>query len=139
MQQQIVEEIIDAQCQGRLSVALLAISLVDEDTQACTAVETVVVVDVDAAYGLRASGQVNHQAELLLGHYVVVAQKKLFDLETGVGDMRPTHPPDFAVVFPLEYHLGILRLGVTQCYYFVFDKHLIQIVEKYMVSKQIGT
>lgn len=139
MQQQIVEEIFDAQCQGCLGIALLTIHLVNQDAQTGATVERVVVVDVDATDGGSAFGQVNHQAELLLGRYVVVAQQELLDLKTGVGDMRPTHPPDVAVVLPMEYHVGILGLGIAQRYSLVFDKHLLQIVEKYVVSMQIGT
>lgn len=110
MQQQIVEEILHAQGQRSLGIALLTIFLVDEDAQAGTAVESVVVMDVDAAYGLPALGQVDHQAELFLGRNVVVAQQELLDLEAGVGHMRTTDPPDVAVVLPTENPFGILRL-----------------------------
>lgn len=117
----------------------MTIILVDKDAQAGAAINGIIIVDVDAADGLPIFSQVNHQAELLLGRNVIVAQQKLLNLEAGVGDMRPAHPPDVAVVLPPIDAFGILRLGIAQRYRIVIDKHLLQFIEKTMVYMQIGT
>jgi hypothetical protein len=92
-------------------------------------VDAVVVEDVDAADGLPAFGQVNHQAKLLIAEQVVVAQKELLNLETGVGHVRPADPPDVAIVLPKENLSGILGLGTTKRYRVILDEHFIQFFE----------
>ena len=103
--------------------------LVDEDAQTGALVETVVVVNVDAADGWPIFGQVDHQAQLLVGLQVVVAQQELLNLKVRVGGVRSAHAPHVAVILPNENLLGIFRLGRAQRYRFVFDEHLLQFVE----------
>ena len=100
---------------------MLTVGLVNQDAQASSFVEGVVVVDVDAADGLPAFGQVDHQAKLLLRRYVVVVQQKLLDLKAGIWRMCATHPPDVTVVFPAVDPLGVFWLGATQCDDVIFD------------------
>lgn len=126
MQQQIMEEILDAQAQGGLGIALLAVGLVNQDAQAGSFVESIVIIDVDAADGGAAIGHVNHQAELLLRRYVVVVQQKLLYLKAGIWRMCATHPPDVTVVFPAVDPLGVFWLGATQCDDVIFDEHSAQ-------------
>ena len=113
MEQHIIKKVFDAQGQSGFCVALSAEGFVNQDAQSGPLVDGVVVEDVDAAYGLSAFGQVNHQAELPLTGQVVVVQEELLDLEKGVGHMRPTHSPDVAVVLPKENLTGIFGLGAT--------------------------
>ena len=121
-----MEEILDAQGQGGLGIALLTVGLVNQDAQAGSLVESIVIIDVDAADGLPAFGQVDHQAKLLLRRYVVVVQQKLLDLKAGIGRMRAAHPPDVTVVFPTVYPLGVFWLGATQYDDVIFDEHSAQ-------------
>ena len=100
MQQQIFKKVFNAQGQRSLGIALLAVGFVDENAQAGAAVEGIVIIDVDAANGGSAFGQVGHQTELLLSGDVVVVQQKLLNLKAGIGGMCAAYPPDVAVVFP---------------------------------------
>lgn len=125
----IMEEVFDTQSQSGLGIALLAVCLINQDAQARPLVDAVVVEDVDAANGLSAFGQVDHQAELLVAEQVVVAQQELLDLKPGVRHMRPADTPDGAVVLPKENLPGILGLGATECYDVVLDEHIVRFVE----------
>ena len=129
MQHNIVEKIFNAQSQSRLGIALLAKRLVDEDAQSSAAIETVVVEDVDTTNGRPAFIQVDHQTELLVAEQVIVAQQELLDLKTSVRHMRPTNPPDVAVVLPKEDLTGVLGLGTTERYRVILDEHFVQFVE----------
>ena len=125
----VLKKIVDTQPQGGFGIALLAKCLVNEDAQSCTAIETVVVEDVDAADGLSVFGQVNHQPELLVAEQVVVAQQELLNLKTGIRHMGAAHAPYGAVVLPKENLTGILGLGATECYDVVLDEHNVRFVE----------
>ncbi len=125
MEQQMIKKVFEAQGQSGFGIALLTVGLVDEDAQSRPLVEGIVVVDVDAAYGLPVFGQVNHQAELLCAEQVVVVQQELLNLETGIGHMGAAHSPDVAVVLPKENLSGILRLGATQRYRVILDEHIV--------------
>jgi len=129
VQHEVAEKVFNAQAKRGLGVALPAVGLVDEDAQTGALVEAVVVVNVDAADGLSALGQVDHQTELLVGLQVVVGQQELLDLEARVGGVSPAHAPNVAVVLPAVDKLCIFRLGRAQRYRFVFDEHLLQFVE----------
>ena len=93
MEQQMIKNVFEAQGQSGFGVALLTEGFVDENAQARPLVDAVVVEDVDAAYGLAGFGQVNHQAELLGTKQVVVVQKELLNLETGIGHIGAAHSP----------------------------------------------
>ncbi len=136
VQHDIVEKIFNAQRQSSFGIALLAIGLVDENAQARPLVNAIIVENVDAADGLPAFGQVDHQAKLLIAEQVIVAQKELLDLKTGVGHVRPAHPPDVAVVLPNENLTGILGLGTTERYRVILDEHFVQFFE--INSFQVG-
>jgi hypothetical protein len=101
-------------------------------------VEAVIVEDVDATNGLSAFGQVDHQAELFVAEQVIVAQKELLNLETGVGHMRPTDPPDVAVVFPKANLTGILGLGATERNRVIVDEHIVSFVENTSFSCRLA-
>jgi hypothetical protein len=107
----------------------LAKRFVNQNAQTRPLVDAVVVEDVDAADGLPAFGQVNHQTELFVAEQVIVAQQELFDLETGVGHVRPADPPDVAIVLPKENLSGILGLGTTKRYRVILDEHFVQFFE----------
>ena len=138
MQQDILKEIFNAQSQSGLGIALLAESLVDENAQARPLVEAIVVENVDATNGLSTFGQVDHQAKLLVAQQVIIAQKELLDLETGIGHMCPTDPPDVAVVFPKENLTGILWLGTTERYRVIPDEHFVQFIENTRFSSRMA-
>ena len=123
MQHYIMEKVLYTQGQSGLGIALLAMLFVDQDAQSSALVDAVVVEDVDAADGFARLVQVNHQAELFGGDQVVVAQQKLLNLKTAIGNVCPADPPDVAVVLPSEDKLGVVRLGATKGYRFVLDKH----------------
>ena len=129
MQHDIIEKILNAQSQSGFGIALLAKRFVNQNAQTRPLVDAVVVEDVDAADGLSAFGQVNHQSELLVAEQVIVAQKELLNLESGVGHVRPTDPPDVAVVLPKENLSGILGLGTTERYRVILDEHFVQFIE----------
>ena len=123
VQHNVVEKVLNAQSQSSLGIALLAKRLVDEDAQSRAAIEAIIIEDVDTADGLSAFIQVNHQTELLVAEQVVVVQQELLYLKTGIGHMRPAHPPDVTVVLPKENLTGIFRLGATECYHLIFNEH----------------
>ena len=129
MQHNVVEKVLDAQSQSSLGIALLAKCFVDEDAQSRAAIEAIIIEDVDTADGLSAFIQVNHQTELLVAEQVVVSQQELLYLKTSVRHMRPTDPPDVAVVLPKENLTGILGLGTTERYRVILDEHFVLCVE----------
>jgi len=129
MQHEVAEKVFDAQGKRGFGIALLTVCFVDEDSQTGALVEAVVVVDVDAADGLPTFAQVDHQTELLVAEQVIVAQKELLNLESGVGYMRSTYPPNVAIVLPKENLSGIFGLGTTKRYRVIFDEHFIQFFE----------
>ena len=129
IQHDVVEKVLDAQSQSSLGVTLLTKRFVNQDAQSCTAIEAVVVEDVDTADGLSAFIQVNHQTELLVGEQVVVSQQELLYLKASVRHMRPAHPPNVAVVLPKENLTGIFGLGTTERYRVILDEHFVQVVE----------
>ena len=138
VQHEVAEKVFNAQAKRGLGVALPAVCLVDEDAQAGALVDAVVVVDVDAADGLPIFRKVNHQAQLLVGLQVVVAQQELLDLKARVGGMGAAHAPHVAVVLPSVNLLGIFRLGRAQRYRLVFDEHLLQFVENSLLVGRLA-
>ena len=138
VQHDILEEIFDAQSQSSFGIALLAKRFVNQNAQTCPLIDAIIVENVDATDGLPAFGQVDHQAELLVAEQVIVAQKKLLDLESGVGHMRPTDPPDVSVVLPKENLSGILGLGTTKRYRVIRDEHFVQFFENTRFSSRLA-
>ena len=123
MDHQIVEKIFEAAMDGVGGIAVATVFFIDEHSDAETAVDGVVVEQVDASDRLFTKLVLNHESELMAGSQVGVGDQKLIDLKAGDRCTGFADPPYTAVVFPTINQLTVLGLCDTKRKVAFGDEH----------------
>ena len=123
MRHDVLKQVVKAQLDGIVGIAVSAAGLVDQHAQGYTAVDRVVVVQVDAADRCLTTLHFDHQAELTVGDQIAVAQQELLNLKQGKRCAGLTDSLKVAIVLPIIDLSGIFRLCRTQRKNVVRDEH----------------